>query len=228
MSVPRPGVVFDLDGVLVASEHLWEDGWTAYAAAHGASWEPSDTRRCQGLSVPEWGIVLAEKTGTDAAAAAAAVVGRVTAAYDAGRVRFIDGAPGMVAAVAALAPVGLATSAPRRIIETVMDTMGMRPFFSASVSTEEVPRGKPSPDVYREAIARLGIDAGRSFAVEDSSNGIRAAAAAGLTVIGMAHDHYPIAPDAVALTVRVERSLGRVQADLVRWLSQPTSQVMSR
>jgi beta-phosphoglucomutase-like phosphatase (HAD superfamily) len=143
-------------------------------------------------------------------------------------VGFIEGALEMVAAVAALAPVGLATSAPRRIIEIVMDTMGMRPYFSAAVSTAEVPRGKPSPDVYREAIARLGIEPRHSYAVEDSSNGIRAAAAAGLSVIGMAHDHYPIAPDAVALTIRVERSLDRVQAELARRLDPSSNRASSR
>jgi HAD superfamily hydrolase (TIGR01509 family) len=223
----RAGVVFDLDGVLVASEHLWEEGWTAYARAHDVTWGPADTRRCQGLSVPEWGVVLGEHTGTDARAAAAAVVESVAAAYDAGRVRFLEGATDMVAAVAAIAPVGLATSAPRRIIETVMDGMGMRPYFGAAVSTEEVPRGKPSPDVYLAAIERLGLDANRSFAVEDSSNGIRAAAAAGLSVIGVEHRQYPIAPDAVALTIRVERSLDRVRAHLVRWLGASASDVMS-
>jgi beta-phosphoglucomutase-like phosphatase (HAD superfamily) len=134
----------------------------------------------------------------------------------------------MVAAVAAIAPVGLATSAPRRIVETVMDTMGMRPYFSAAVSTEEVPRGKPHPDVYREAIARLGLDAGRSYAVEDSSNGIRAAAAAGLTVIGVAHDHYPIAPDAAALAIRLERSLETVRTILVGSLTSASSQAVTR
>jgi HAD superfamily hydrolase (TIGR01509 family) len=220
--------VFDLDGVLVASEHLWEEGWTAYATAHGASWDPADTRRCQGLSVPEWGAVLGERTRTDPRAAAAAVIEGVAAAYDAGRVRFLEGAPGMVAAVAAIAPVGLATSAPRRIVETVMDTMGMRPYFSAAVSTEEVPRGKPYPDVYREAISRLGLDAARSYAVEDSSNGIRAAAAAGLAVIGVAHDHYPIAPDAAVLTIRLERSLDPVRTSLVRWLMGAANEVETR
>ena len=90
-----------------------------------------------------------------------------------------------------------------------MGAMGIGPWFSATVSSAEVPRGKPSPDVYAEAVRRLGVDPARSAAVEDSSNGIRAAAAAGLTVIAVAHEQYPIAPDALALASSVPDRPGR-------------------
>ena len=104
-----------------------------------------------------------------------------------GEVCLVAGAQDLVRAVAARVPVALASSAPRRIIDTVMEAMGLGPWFGATVSSSEVAAGKPSPDVYLEAIRRLGIDAAGSFAVEDSSNGIRAAAAAGLTVLAVPH-----------------------------------------
>ncbi len=215
------GVVFDLDGVLVMSEHLWEEAWTSYAADHRYAWSAGDTRHCQGLSVPEWGAYLADRTSADAEGAARAVIGLVIAAYDAGRVVLVDGAAELVAAASTLGPVGLASSAPRSVIEVVMRTMGIGPYFSATVSSAEVPHGKPSPDVYLEAVRRLRIDASRSVGVEDSSNGVRAAAAAGLKVIAVTHPLYPLAPDAAALAESVQPSLARVGSEIARLLDAP-------
>ena len=170
----KRGVVFDLDGVLVRSEHLWEEAWQAYAAEHGYGWALEDTRHCQGLSVPEWSAYLAGKSTGAAEAAATAVVALVIAAYDSGRVSLFDGAADVVADISRRVPVGLASSAPRAVIDTVMATMGLGRYFGATVSSAEVARGKPSPDVYVEAIRRLGIDPPGSVAVEDSNNGVRA------------------------------------------------------
>jgi HAD superfamily hydrolase (TIGR01509 family) len=213
-------VVFDLDGVLVMSEHLWEESWRAYAARYGYSWTPHDTRSCQGMSVAEWGAYLATRSSGDVEGAVEAVVATVVESYRSGAVTLIDGAVELVAAVAARVPVGLASSAPREIIDTVMETMGIGPYFSATVSSAEVARGKPSPDVYAEAVNRLGIDAARSVAVEDSSNGVRAAAAAGLTVVAVAHDRYPLAPDAVAVSHSVRTTLSQVRTDVERLLDE--------
>jgi len=57
------GVVFDLDGVLVESEHLWEENWTQHAAANGYAWLATDTATVQGMSVPEWSGYMAERLG---------------------------------------------------------------------------------------------------------------------------------------------------------------------
>ena len=217
----KRGVVFDLDGVLVMSEHLWEEAWRAYAAGYGQTWTSGDTRHCQGLSVPEWGAYLAERSSGDAEDATEAVIALVIEAYDEGRVTLIDGAAELVAEAASRVPVGLASSAPRAVIDTVMRTMGIGEYFSATVSSAEVPRGKPSPDVYLEAIRRLDIDPSGSVGVEDSSNGIRAAAAAGLTVIAVAHEAYPLAPDAVALAASVHRSLEHLGDEILRLLNEP-------
>lgn len=217
----KRGVVFDLDGVLVMSEHLWEESWQAYAARHGYAWTSGDTRSCQGMSVSEWSAYLAARSSGDARDAGDAVIAGVVQAYGTGRVALIEGAAEVLAAVAARARVGLASSAPREIIDTVMATMGIGRYFSATVSSAEVPRGKPSPDVYAEAIDRLGIEPSGSIAVEDSSNGVRAAAAAGLRVIALAHAEYPLASDAVALADSVEDSLAQVGNEIIRLLDEP-------
>lgn len=221
MSIEKRCVVFDLDGVLVMSEHLWEQGWQSVAAEHGYSWTPEDTRTCQGKSVPEWARYLSERAGLDDQRAADDVISSVAAAYDRGDVPLIDGAVAMVEAAASRVPVALASSAPRAIIDRVMTTTPIGEFFGATVSSAEVAAGKPAPDVYLEAIARLGAESG--YAVEDSSNGIRAAAAAGLTVLGMEHTRYPVDSDAAGRAAGVYHSLGDVTAVLVQLLDEGLS-----
>jgi HAD superfamily hydrolase (TIGR01509 family) len=219
------GVVFDLDGVLVMTEHLWEEGWSYYSAQHGYAWSADDTRPCQGMSVPEWAAYLAARSSGDAADAARVVTDRVIESYLAGRVRLCEGALELAAAVASRVPTALASSAPREVIDTAMSGLGLGPYFSATVSSAEVARGKPSPDVYLEAIRRIGVDPQSSLAVEDSSNGIRAAAAAGLRVIAVAHEQYPLAPDAAALSVSIEPTLAAVSARVLSILDQPRRKV---
>jgi beta-phosphoglucomutase-like phosphatase (HAD superfamily) len=221
VSARRRGVVFDLDGVLVMTEHLWEEAWQFYAAQRGYAWTADDTRACQGMSVTEWATYVAVRTSGTSAAAARDVIDRVNMSYAAGRVSLALGAENLVAAVAARVPIGLASSAPREIIDTVMETMGIGRYFSVTVSSAEVSRGKPSPDVYREAIQRLGVDPSGSLAVEDSSNGVRAAAAAGLAVIAVVHEPYPLAPDAAALVAKVHHSLAGVKGEIMRILDRP-------
>jgi len=211
-------VVFDLDGVLVMSEHLWEQGWQSVAAEHGYAWTPHDTKTCQGKSVPEWARYVSERTGMDARAAADGVIGAVAAAYDRGEVPLIDGALELVQSAATRVPVALASSAPREIIDRVMTSTPIGEYFSATVSSAEVAAGKPAPDVYREAIVRLGAGSAGSLAVEDSSNGVRAAAAAGLRVLGMEHEQYPIDSDAAGRTYGVYHALGEVTEVMVRLL----------
>ncbi|MFW5418635.1 HAD family phosphatase [Nocardiopsis sp. CNT-189] len=201
-------VVFDMDGVLVESEHLWEENWTAYAARHGVEWTPADTATCQGKSAPEWAAYLAERSGVPdrAAEAEKAVVDGMIAAIADGRAPLLEGAGAMVRDVAAAAPVALASSAARPVIDAVLDAYGLTACFTATVSSAEVARGKPSPDVYLEAASRLGRDGAECLAVEDSGNGIRAAAAAGLTVIALPNPAYPPKPEALGLAAEVAAS----------------------
>ncbi|WP_433802727.1 HAD family hydrolase [Actinomycetospora sp. CA-084318] len=194
-------VVFDLDGVLVESEHLWEEMWTRYAARHDVTWTAADTEHVQGMSAPEWSAYLADRAGghDDAAACERAVVDGMVDALADGRMEPYAGAAWMVRDVAARVPVALATSAPRRLIDAVLDAHGLTRAFQATVSSAEVDRGKPAPDVYLEAARRLAVDPVRCVGVEDSSNGIRAAAAAGMTVVAVPNPTYPPKPDALAL-----------------------------
>jgi len=216
------GVVFDMDGVLVESEHLWEENWVAFAAQHGYAWQAEDTGRCQGMSVPEWASYLGEKSGVaDWHEVAEAVIAGMIAHLHAGNIVLLPGSEAMVRESAVRVPIAVASSAPRRLIEAVLDETGLMPVFSAFVSSEEVPRGKPSPDVYEEAARRLGLEPSRCAGVEDSSNGLRAAAAAGMTVIAIPNPVYPPKQDALALASRIATSPDDARRILLERLPDP-------
>jgi HAD superfamily hydrolase (TIGR01509 family) len=216
------GVVFDLDGVLVESEHLWEENWSRHAATHDYVWLETDTATVQGMSVPEWSGYMAERIGRGRPEEIAeAVIDGMIGALHGGRVDLLPGAPEMVAAAADRVPIAVASSAPRRLIAAVLEATGLHPQFSAFVSSEEVPRGKPSPDVYLEAARRIGVPPTSCAAVEDSSNGIRAAAAAAMTVIAIPNPVYPPRPDALALCAKIAGSPDEVRRFLTERLPEP-------
>lgn len=214
-------VVFDLDGVLVESEHLWEENWTAYAQRHGVVWTAEDTGTVQGMSAPEWAAYLKDRVGTDASIEEVErdVVDGMIASIEAGEAPLLPGAGEMVREVAARAPIALASSATRRVITAVLDAHGLAGEFSATVSSAEVPRGKPSPDVYTEAASRLGRTGEQCAGVEDSSNGIRAAAAAGLTVIALPNPTYPPKPDAIERAAAVAADNDDARRKLLAYLA---------
>ncbi|GAA1227435.1 HAD family phosphatase [Prauserella halophila] len=214
-------VVFDLDGVLVESEHLWEENWVAYAARHGVTWTAEDTATVQGMSAPEWAAYLADRSGTAETVQQVedAVVDGMIASIEAGEAPLLGGADTMVRGVGARAPIALASSAARRVIDAVLATHGLTGEFSATVSSAEVPRGKPSPDVYTEAAARLDVPPAACLGVEDSSNGIRAAAAAGLTVVALPNPTYPPKPDALDLAAAVAADNDDVRRTLLAYLT---------
>jgi HAD superfamily hydrolase (TIGR01509 family) len=210
-------VVFDMDGVLVESEHLWERMWSNFAAARGRSWTLEQTRQVQGMSSPEWSAFLTQfsQSSETAEETERVVVDDMIAAVHSGEIELLPGAAHMVADVADRASIALASSAPRRLIDAVLERHGLLAHFSATVSSAEVPRGKPSPDVYLEAARKLGHDAYACLAVEDSSNGLRAAAAAGMTVVAIPNSAYPPAADALAQAAFVASDLSEVRIRLV-------------
>ena len=228
---PPTAVVFDLDGVLVESEHLWEEMWRRYAERFGTTWSHEDTVGMQGMSAPEWSARLAGHAGGGECAAACerTVVDDMVAALDAGRMEPYEGAAAMVREVAARVPTALATSAPRRLVDAVLDRHGLAASFGATVSSAEVAGGKPAPDVYLEAARRLGVDPRSCVGVEDSSNGLRAAHAAGMTVVAIPNPTYPPKPDALELATRVADGVPSAHREILALLGgvEPGSTVGS-
>jgi HAD superfamily hydrolase (TIGR01509 family) len=209
-------VVFDLDGVLIDSEPVWEEVRRDVVATRGGHWAPGTQRRLMGMSTREWARYLSEDLGVGLppGQVAALVIERMADHY----ARELPLMPGAVDAVRRLAgrwPLGLASSSPPVLIETVLGAASIRSLFAVTVSTEEVEHGKPAPDVYLTAAARLGVQPGRAAAVEDSSNGLRSAAAAGLHVIAIPHPRYPPDPDALSSASVVRPSLAELTPDTI-------------
>ncbi|MEV2268305.1 HAD family hydrolase [Nonomuraea africana] len=216
----RPPVIFDLDGVLVDSEPVWEEVRRAFVAEHGGTWRADTQSRLMGMSTGEWSAYLAELgVRLTPQQIARGVVGQMAERYRHG-VPLLPGAKEAVVRLTAGRPLGLASSSPRALIDVVLDATGLGTYFGATVSTEEVAYGKPAPDGYLEAASRLGVDPGGCVAVEDSSNGLRSAHAAGMRVIAVPHPVYPPAPDALALAAEIVKSLDDLTPDLVDSLTR--------
>jgi HAD superfamily hydrolase (TIGR01509 family) len=131
------------------------------------------------------------------------------------RLPLLPGARESVARLAARWPLGLASSSNRPIIDLVLELAGLERLFRATVSSEEVGRGKPAPDVYLEAARRLGVAPERCAAIEDSENGILSAIAAGMRVIALPNRHYPPGADALERADAVVDSLEDLTPELV-------------
>jgi HAD superfamily hydrolase (TIGR01509 family) len=214
-------VVFDLDGVLLDSEAVWATAREQLVRERGGAWRPDAARAMMGMSSLEWSRYMHDELGVEMPPAeiSRSVVGRLERLYRE-RLPLIPGAREAVTSLAGRWPLGLASSANRPIIELVLDLAGMRDSFGATVSSEEVERGKPAPDVYLEAAGRLGVEAEKCAAVEDSSNGLRSAAAAGMTVIAVPNREFPPADDTLAQAAVVIDSLDGLRPALLESLNQ--------
>jgi HAD superfamily hydrolase (TIGR01509 family) len=195
---PLVHVVFDLDGVIVDSEKVWDEVRERYVRDHGGRYDAEAQRAMMGMSSTEWSNYIHDELGVDAPPEQinGDVVELMAARYRE-QLPLIPGARGAVARMAATFPLGLASSSNRELINIVLELAGLAEFFRATVSSEEVPRGKPAPDVYLEVAQRLDVAPESCAAVEDSQAGIRSAKAAGMRVMATPNPHYP--PDAGAL-----------------------------
>jgi len=190
--------VFDLDGVIVDSEPVWEQVRRQVVAEHGGRWAPDAQRRIMGMSTGEWATYLSQDLGVGLPpdTVAATVIEGMRARYREG-VPLMPGAADAVRTLAGRWPLGLASSSPPALIDAVLDGAGLRDCFTVALSTEQVERGKPAPDIYLAVTARLGRPPGDCAAIEDSTNGLLSAAAAGLRVIAVPHPRYPPEPAAL-------------------------------
>jgi HAD superfamily hydrolase (TIGR01509 family) len=214
-------VVFDLDGVLVDSEHVWDDVREELARERGGRWHDRAQADMMGMSSTEWSRYMHDVIGLSETPEEinAEVVRRMQARY-ADHLPLIDGAVEAVQRLAARFRLGLASSSNRSLIEVVLSTAGLTSLFEATVSSEEVERGKPSPLVFLEAARRLDASPKRCAVVEDSANGIRAAHAAEMRVIAIPNRRYPPSPDALALADSVLNSLTDLTVEAIEAVTE--------
>ena len=209
-------VVFDLDGVLLDSEQVWDEVREALVRERGGRWHEQAQADMMGMSSVEWSRYLHEELGLAEAPEELndEVVRRMLERYRE-QLPLIDGAVAAVERLAARFPLALASSSNRPLIDVVLASAGLAGSFRATVSSEEVPRGKPAPDVFLEAARRLGVAADRCAAIEDSANGLRAAHAAGMRVIALPNRRYPPGADALAIADAIAGSLDELSPELV-------------
>lgn len=204
-------VIFDLDGVLIDSEGVWDAARREVALQHGGHWTEDATRTMIGMSSTEWSAYMRDELGVELAPnqISDAVVARLQARYRE-HLPLLPGARETVIGLTERWPLGLASSANRQIIDLVLELAGLRDCFTTTVSSEEVPRGKPAPDVYQQAARQLSFSPEQCAAVEDSANGIRSAAAAGMIVFAVPNREFPPTEDVLSLAADVLHSLSEL------------------
>ena len=201
-------VVFDLDGLLLDTEQLWDEVREGVTRERGGRWHERAQREMMGMSSAEWSRYMHDELGLSESPAElnAEVVRRLADRYRE-QLPLLEGAVAAVERLAARWPLGLASSSNRELIDLALELGGLARFFKATVSSEEVAHGKPAPDVYLEAARRLEAPPGRCAAVEDSRNGIRSAKAAGMSAVVIPNPHFPPGDEALALADLVLQSL---------------------
>lgn len=209
-------VVFDMDGVIVDSEQVWDEVREQYVFETGGTYTQSATRDMMGMSSVEWSRYMADALGVPGTPEEinAAIVERMLARYGEAP-PLIPGAVEAVRGCAERWPLAVASSSNPELIQVVLEAAGLHDVIPVVVSSQEVPRGKPSPDVYLEAARRLGADPGDCAAVEDSHNGIRSAKAAGMRVVAIPNPHFPPDEEALAHADVVLRSIRELTVEVV-------------
>jgi len=215
-------VVFDLDGVLLDTEELWDEARQEIAGERGGRWRPDAQRAMMGMSSPEWSRYMHDVVGVPDPPRQISdeVVQRLAELYRR-QLPLIDGAVEAVRRIGARWPLAIASSSNRPLIDLFLELTGTEELFRATVSSEEVANGKPAPDVYLEAAARLRVEPERCAAIEDSENGIRSASAAGLLVVAIPNRVFQPGPEALALADAVLESLDELTPDAVSGARRP-------
>jgi HAD superfamily hydrolase (TIGR01509 family) len=213
-------VVFDLDGVLLDSEAAWVGVKKEFTEETGGHWKEEAQWDMLGMSSIEWSRYMHDELGVPLPPEqiSSEVADRLAQQY---RER-LPLLPGAVEAVRSLArhwPLGLATSSNRNVIDLVLEKAGLADAFAATVSSEEVERGKPAPDVYLQTARRLSVEPAECVAVEDSTNGIRSAHAAEMAVIAVPNRDFPPEPEALGLADLTLDSLEQLTPERVRTLA---------
>jgi HAD superfamily hydrolase (TIGR01509 family) len=193
-------IIFDMDGVLVDSEAVWDDVRKRFTEEQGGTWHDGAQRDMMGMSSVEWSQYVRDRLGVDMdpEEISREVADRVADTYR-DQLPLLPGAVDAVKSLAAEWPLGLASSSNRHVIDLVLDLAGIAGDFRSTVSSEEVGAGKPAPDVYLETARRLDVDPRDCAAIEDSTNGIRSAHSAGMAVIAVPNMDFPPDPEALDL-----------------------------
>ena len=217
LSTTIQAVVFDLDGVILNSGRVWREVVGHFIRRQGGTWRtPTPEETMAGGNSEEWSTWFKEtcRLAMSAADIRDEIVAGILASYRR-HLPLMPGAQETVRRLATHFAVGLASASPRTVIDLVMELADLSPCFDVTVSADEVPKGKPDPQVYIEACSRLGVEAVNSVAIEDAPDGLRAAKAAGLWAIAVPPPHPAAAEENRALADVVVDDIRRITPELI-------------
>ncbi len=222
--MPIEAIVYDMDGVLVDSEVYWDKSRVEFARDRGLVWTDEFQRLAMGRSTIGWATVMQEKLALDEPTDAIIkeMKARVIAHYE----KRMPARPGALESVAHMKRhfrVGLASGSPTEIIKAVLRITGLDQIFEVMIYGDEVPRGKPAPDIYLEALQQLGVSPAVSLGIEDSANGLRSLKAAGMVAVAAPSPDYPLPDDVLALADAHIATLEDFNVDLVRRIESERS-----
>jgi len=213
-------VIFDMDGVLLQSEEVWDEVREQLTVELGGTWHSMASRDMMGMSSPEWSRYMSDELGVPMSPKAInkETVRRMELAYTA-HLPLIPGAQEAVHLMASRWLLGLASSSNRPLIDRALDEAELTEMFQVTVSSEEVPRGKPKPDVFLEVARQLGIEPNQAVAIEDSQNGVKSAHAAGMAVALIPNAAFPPGPEATKLAATILGDLAELTVELIEGLA---------
>ena len=216
VSTDITAVVFDLDGLILDTEELWDEVREGLARERGGRWSDRAQADMMGMSSPEWSRYMHEVVGLAESPEEInrEVVDRMIDRY-AESLPLIDGAGEAVERIAARWPLGLASSSNRELIDRALEVSGLDRSFRATVSSEEVAHGKPAPDVYLEVARQLRVGPTSCAAIEDSASGIRSAHTAGMRIVAIPNRAFPPPEDVLALAATVLPSIRELSPEAV-------------
>lgn len=217
--MPIEAVIFDMDGILVDSEVYWKAVREDFARDHGREWTMDDHKRAMGRNTVEWAEQMAERlqVGMSREEIALDVIGRMIESYRA-HMPYRPGALEAVRTIAARYRVGLASGSPSRLIQHVLRETGLDRVFEVAVFGDDIPNGKPAPDIYLEALRQMGVSADRAAGIEDSANGVRSVKAAGMAVVAVPTADFPLPPEVAALADRILDSMESLSVAVIEGL----------
>ena len=209
-------VIFDLDGVLLESEEVWDEVREKLTHDLGGQWHANASRDMMGMSSPEWSTYMHDVLGIDLTPSQIneETVRRMELVYEQ-ELPLIPGANDAVSRMAEQWPLGLASSSNRPLIDKVLEVSNLSAYFQATVSSEEVPRGKPQPDVFLAVARIMKVDPARCAAIEDSHTGTQSAHAAGMAVVLMPNRSFPPGEDSMVLADAVIHDLSELTVELI-------------
>lgn len=218
--MPIEAVIFDMDGVLVDSEVYWKKAREDFAEHRGLIWTMDDQRAAMGRNTVEWAHVMKERLHLNMTLEQIMedVIGRVLAQYEE-KFPALPGALESVPLAASRYKVALASGSPIRVIDYVMEHTGLNRVFEAVVYADNMPNGKPAPDVYIETMKRLGVTPQQSVGIEDSSNGVRALHNAGMWIIAAPSPGFTLPDEITRLAHRVIGSMEAFSLELVEGIT---------